>query len=125
MRSIPFAIFIFSFSFSAFGQDLWVVSNDPSYTQAHFDNIQEAVDSASHGDKIYVAGSNTPYDLFEIDKKLHLIGTGFWKIENGVMDENVDHTRIDNSIYVKAGGDSSIVEGFSALRLVVDDADHV
>lgn len=65
-------------------QNLWTVSNAIGNQIADFDNIQEAIDFASTGDKIYVVGSTIDYDSATLDKKLHIIGFGAWFIENDI-----------------------------------------
>lgn len=92
-------------------QNLWVVSNDPSY-DADFDNVQTAVDSAASGDKIYVHGSPTPYPSFSVSKKLHLIGSGYWKSENMIPDLNLNSTIINPNVVFQSGSSGSIFEGF-------------
>lgn len=99
-------------------QNTWVVSNDPSFGAADFDNIQEAVDSASTGDKIYVHGSVSQYASFTIDKKLHLIGSGRWKTENMILDENPNWTYVVGAINVASGSQHSIIEGFSFANVI-------
>lgn len=102
-------------------QNTWTVSNDPSF-DADFDNIQEAVDSAEAGDKIYVHGSPNPYTGFTIDKRLHLIGAGYFKIENNIQDENTNSSYVDGNIAINA--DSVLIEGFLLLQATID-ADNV
>lgn len=52
------------------------VSNDPS-NPAQFNTIQAAINASSHGDTIYVNGSQFVYADFQINKRLVIIGAGY------------------------------------------------
>ena len=104
---------------SVTAQSTWVVSNDPGFAAADFDNLQEAIDTASAGDKIYVHGSSITYEgAFTIDKKLHLIGSGYYKAENDIQDDNLQRTALRYGVlnvpvvHFMPGSDSTIFEGF-------------
>ena len=92
-------------------QNLWVVNNDPSFMGEDFDNLQTAIDSASPGDKIYVMGSPNTYSGIVVNKRVHLIGNGYWRVDNMIEGPNGNHSHIDD-FRVVASGDSSIIEGF-------------
>ena len=103
-------------------QQIWIVSNEPGYATADFDNVQEAIDSASAGDKIYVLGSVTDYEIFLVDKRLHLVGSGYWKSENGIQTQNLLPTKIyghSSVASISIVADSCIVEGFQAGNISI------
>lgn len=52
------------------------VSNDP-VVPAQFAAVQDAIDAAYPGDTILIAGSDVSYGVFNINKRLTLIGTGY------------------------------------------------
>jgi hypothetical protein len=124
-NSILLTLFLIStVSELCLSQNTWTVSNDPSFS-ADFTIVQDAVASASAGDKIYVYGSATQYNGFTVDKKLHMIGSGYWKTENMIMDQNTNHTRISPNISLLPGSDGSIIEGFFVADDIIIDADTI
>ena len=107
-------------------QQIWIVSNEPGYSPAQFNNIQEAIDSASHGDLIYVHGTSTPYGgNFSSNKKLHIVGPGFWKSENGIQTTNVNPANFTGDFTLLPGSDSSIVEGIIVKEFLVHSSNVV
>lgn len=113
------------FTLTTEAQNIWIVSNDPGFLTADFDTIQNAIDSAAAGDKIYVHGSVTPYFSFTLDKKLHIIGPGFWKTENDIPDENPFSAEVLDTVKILTGADSCIIEGMYLLGPLNIAADHV
>lgn len=59
------------------------VNNSPD-SAADYNNVQAAIDAATAGDTIYVAGSNAPYPNFNVDKELTVFGSGYFSNETGV-----------------------------------------
>ncbi len=51
---------------------------------AQFSGVQAAIDAASPGDIILIAGSPTYYGTFDIYKELHFVGVGYFLGTNGV-----------------------------------------
>ena len=121
LRMFVFPVWIAT-SLSISAQNLWTVSNQGG-ANADFTNIQAAIDAASPGDKIYVHGSPTAYSPFIISKKLHLVGSGWWKPQNNIPDDNLNPTSVSGmnslaSIQIEA--DSAIVEGFHLVWLQIE-----
>ena len=105
-------------------QNIWIVSNEPGYTPADFDNIQSAIDSASQGDLIYIHGTASVYSENPIlDKKLHIIGPGYWTTLNGIDQLNTNSANT-GTINIGPGSDSTIIEGIVCTGMDLD-ADHV
>ena len=124
-RSLILTVLVF-ISLGVPAQNLWIVSNQGG-ANADFTNVQAAINAASPGDKIYVEGSPTPYGVFNVNKKVHLIGAGFWKPQNNIPDPNVYSTRINSNNFDPAviiSADSAIVEGFDIVWLEIS-GDHV
>ena len=63
---------------------LRVNNTDPSSPYA---TLNDAVEAASDGDTIMVEGSSINYGDITINKKLVLIGPGYWLRENGIVTE--------------------------------------
>jgi len=98
------------------------VSNNPA-NPAQFTEIQEAINAASDGDTIYVAGSNINYGNVLVNKRVVLIGAGY--VVTGANARTVV-TQIDISSTVDNGGGSgSIITGFIAEGNLVGDPDQI
>lgn len=74
-----FLLLLFS-SFQFLQGKIWTVDNKPN-SSANFTDLQTAIDSASAGDTLMVAGSNDSYGEINVTKKLVLFGAGY-KIDN-------------------------------------------
>lgn len=97
------------------------VSNNPA-NPAQFTEIQEAINAASDGDTIYVAGSATAYGNLRVDKRLVIIGDGH--TPNGGANDNTTVGRIDiTSDADDAGGSGSVIVGFLITGDVQGDND--
>ncbi|MBK9255783.1 MAG: hypothetical protein IPM42_09875 [Saprospiraceae bacterium] len=78
MRTSIFRFFIFLLFISVYNTTyatVWTVSNDPA-RPAQFTTITAAVNAASPGDTLRIAGSNTTYDVPTLYFKLVFIGEG-------------------------------------------------
>ena len=80
-------------------------------SSAPYSDLQAAVDAANAGDTIMVDGSNTAYDKTTIDKRLVLIGPGFWVNENGLVDEAAPAAKA--LFLIKRAAAGTVIEGFS------------
>lgn len=80
-------------------------------SSAPYSTIQAAVDAANEGDTIMVDGSNTDYEKTTIDKRLVLIGPGFWINENGLVDEAAPAAKA--LFLIKRAAAGTVIEGFS------------
>ncbi|MBV6405820.1 MAG: T9SS type A sorting domain-containing protein [Flavobacteriales bacterium] len=67
----------------------WTVSNDVQ-APAQFTALQQAIDSASAGDTLLVAGTGLSYGNIVVDKPLHLVGEGYWPDDAATMVEQLD-----------------------------------
>lgn len=110
-------LILFPFSSSA---TKWRVNNNPTYTNgcSHcFSELQDAVDntSVSQGDTIYVEASTAVYAPTTINKKLVIIGTGYFLNEN-VLPSPLQHNALAatvSSITFVAGSDYSVLKGIA------------
>ena len=118
--SIKMAVFflLFSFCFTSVHATVHTVSNR-SEMDADFTQITDAIAAASAGDTIYVHGSQTTYSNFTVDKKLHIIGPGYYlgdmPAENGIY-ETEPHMAVVSTATFNAGAEYSVIEG---MRLTV------
>jgi hypothetical protein len=95
------------FAFISLRSTVLTVSNNPD-NPAQFSSLQAAIDSASVGDTIMVAGSSTSYGNASLNKKLHLIGKGYRSSE----DSDFKFVSVILTLQCNTGSDSTIVEGF-------------
>lgn len=56
-------------------------------SSAPYASINDAVNAATEGDTIMVEGSSLPYGDVTINKRVVLIGPGYWLKENGIVTE--------------------------------------
>ncbi len=93
------------FSITCYGTD-WTVSNNPNLP-AQFTTIQEAVDAATSGDRVFVHSSPNFYVGFKVsDKKLDIIGEGYSGSKSTIINLG------GHVIYFSAGSDGSTIVGF-------------
>jgi len=83
-----------------YGQHLIRVNNDPA-ADADYTTLQAANDDALPGDTIYVEGSPASYAGATIDKKLIIIGPGYFLADNdstqaNVLDAKINHLNLIN-----------------------------
>ena len=78
-----------------------VVNSGAPYT-----SISDALSAAAEGDTIMLDGSKTTYSIntgSTIDKKVVLMGPGYWRTENGIIQEGANPATIGN-IKFRANG---------------------
>lgn len=99
-------VFIFLLALSLNGYStVWRVNN---HTNIHsdFKTLQEAINGASDSDTLYLEGSSTSYGDGVLNKKLVIIGTGYWLNENNFTQANKDAVTV-NRIQFQAGSQGS------------------
>ena len=85
---------------AAHAKTLRVNNVDPS---APYATITAAVNAASDGDSIMVEGTSKDYDETTLDKKVVLIGPGYWLRENGIGTEAAQSANIQSIITTQEG----------------------
>ena len=90
----------FLFTIGAYANILRVNNVDSS---APYASIAAAVTAAVDGDTIMVEGSTVDYDETTINKRLVILGPGFWLRENGITTESAQSANI-NGITTTEGG---------------------
>lgn len=93
------------------------VSNVSGST-APYSTIEDALAAAAEGDTIMLDASAKDYGKIKIDKRIALIGPGYWLQENGIIQEGGGRSWFDNTITVEASG--VILQGlYIAYNVVV------
>lgn len=70
---------------------------------APYSTIDAAVNAATEGDTIMVDGTSVDYDATTIDKRLVVIGPGYWLRENGISTEMANAASIQEITTTKEG----------------------
>jgi hypothetical protein len=78
------------------------VSNVSGST-APYSTVQDAMTAAADGDTIMLEASAISYGGIKIEKRIVLIGAGYWLQENGITHEGGNFTRVDG-VEVQASG---------------------
>lgn len=96
--------------------DTWRVNNNPLYTDGcdHcFSQLQDAVNSTmvSPGDTIHIEASTLEYEGVDIDKKLVIIGPGYFLDENNGLQQNQLHATVAGDINLNAGSEGTVLIG--------------
>jgi hypothetical protein len=93
---------------------IWRVNNYPGIN-ADFTNLQEAINGANEGDTIYVEGSPFTYtplgDNFTINKRLIIIGPGYFLGDNDTTLYNNASAKIHSIMKFIEGSEGSIFQG--------------
>jgi len=88
---------------------VWRVNNRNN-VNADFTTLQDAIDGASSGDTLYIGNSVTSYGNGTLDKKLTIIGAGYWLEENDTTQAYEEYSRVGQLVF-NAGSQGSIVQG--------------
>lgn len=92
-------------------------------SSAPYSTINAAVTAAADGDTIIVEGTSVDYEPATLDKRVVLIGPGYWLRENGIATESSQAASL-SEINVKAEG--CVVMGFTVnVQLLINAAKTV
>ncbi len=105
------AILLMCLSWLGANATSWRVNNNPAIN-ADFSTFQEAHDAASPGDTIYVEGTgqDNHYGAVVIDKKLVVIGPGYFLLENDSTQANQLVARV-RTITINPGAEGTEIYG--------------
>ena len=106
-----------------YGQHLIRVNNTAG-TDADYTTLQDANDNAVSGDTIYVEGSTTNYAGANMDKKLTIIGPGYFLTKNDSTQANGLDAKFNGYIYFNTGSANSVITGI-ALGSISIKADNI
>ncbi len=94
---------------------VWRVSSrviDGIAVDADFNTLQDGIDGASSGDTLYLMGSKNSYGTGIFEKKLVVIGPGYWLTENQHTQAITDTARV-GSLTFNDGSQGSKVQGLA------------
>lgn len=117
MKLLAFLLCI-SFANISFAKS-WRVNNNPEI-KADFLTLADAHISANDGDTIYLEPSLKCYDGFSWNKRLVLIGTGFFLSENFVVENNIQSAVVCGDITFVQGSEGSVMMGISMWNNTVN-----
>ncbi len=114
MKTIIITILLF-FTASGVFAKIWRVNNNSIYTNGCincFSSLQDVNNSTSvlPGDTIHLEASGTNYNVTTVNKKLVIIGTGYFLNENGSLQQNLV-TGIVKGIKLDPGSEGTILTG--------------
>ena len=92
---------------------------------APYTDIPAAISAATEGDTIMVDGSITKYSsstTLVINKKVVLMGPGYWRTENGIIQEGANNATIYN---IRFSAEGSTIVGFVIDGTVSVSAAHI
>ena len=107
------------------GQNIINVNNIGSNT-GDYTTLQEAVDSASAGDVIYLYPSSTSYGSATINKQVTIIGPGYWVQSNpslGILTYIANG--VADNITLMAGADGTYITGVDFNYLSMEGVNNV
>lgn len=102
--------FIFFGLITTSNAQVWRLNNIPGVDADFTTTLQNAVDSVSDGDTIYVEPSSDGYGDAIITKKVILIGSGYLKNYNDSTQANLSDSRV-GELYFSSGSQGSKVSG--------------
>lgn len=108
MKKILFVLVAASMTMAAQAKILRVSNVESS--SAPYKSISAAISAAEEGDTIMVDASSTSYGGFAIQKRVVLLGPGYWLQENGIIQEGGSQAIADGiTIYAKG----AVVKGMT------------
>jgi len=107
-----------------YGQHLIRVNNDPA-ADGDYLTLQAANDNALPGDTIYIEGSPANYAGANIDKKLIIIGPGYFIADNDSTQRNVLDAEISSTLSFNTGSKGSKVSGLIISQINIQDDEIV
>lgn len=110
MKNSYALLFILLISASSLQATIWRVNNQSTST-AVFTTVQAAIDSdlVSNGDTILIEGSAQTYAGFDVDKRLVIIGSGYFLNENPKTSLDGIHSIIQGDANFNTGSEGSVL----------------
>lgn len=103
---------------------IWYVNNN-SGLQADFTDIPLAILVANTGDTLYIGGSSISYTGITLQKKLCIIGPGYFLDENPGSPYSTLSATISTRIYCKPGSEGSIFTGLILRKGIAIQTDSI
>jgi hypothetical protein len=103
---------------------IWTVSPRPG---ADFATLTAAVGSASvlSGDTLLVSGAAGAYASVNINKKLTILGPGYFLGENTGLQADTNAASVSGNVTIQSGGAGTTIMGLRFLNSLYVDADNV
>lgn len=109
MKHFYLLLLLCAFSWGARGKVLVVDNNEG--TGAEYRTINEAINSASNGDSIYVHASAKDYGNISVNKKISLFGPGHYPESTGYLPAEL------LTVTLKNGSSGSLITGFRVRKI--------
>ena len=93
-------------------------------SSAPYSDLQVAVDAASAGDTIMVDGSVTDYGTITISKTIVLIGPGYWRVENGLIEEGAS-SAVVSKVTIEETAEGTVLKGLETNGEISVNAPNV
>src|SRR5215217_1034910 len=87
---------------------IWRLNNNTGIT-ADFTNIQAAHDGAGSGDTLHVEGSPTSYGSLTWNKKLVIIGPGYFLDQNADLQAHILSAKLDGITFYSESAGSEVM----------------
>ncbi|MFC2130960.1 hypothetical protein ACFLSQ_05960 [Bacteroidota bacterium] len=103
-----------------------IITVDKIAFQGDYTNLQDAYDAANSGDTLYVYPYAEPYYDITINKRIIIIGSGGWKIdENTTLTTKISYVDDVNAFMIfSTGSEGSVIKGFDGFfwaKIYVDN----
>ena len=95
--------------------------NNTTGSGAPYTTINDALEVAETGDTIMVDGSNTNYGNVAIDKRIVLIGPGYWRTENGISAEGAVDAQL-GTVTLSTTAEGTVLRGLHMTGTVKVDS---
>ncbi|TAL59713.1 MAG: hypothetical protein EPN85_08790 [Bacteroidetes bacterium] len=105
------SIFAITCSLSLFASAKVITVNNNTNSPGQYISLQQAIDSASAGDTIYVHGSATSYGSVNVKKRLNFFGTGHKPNKSNTLVSEIGNITLDSTITV-SGASGTRISGF-------------
>ncbi len=123
MKKLSLTLIILAAILFAANAKSWRVNNTPGI-DADFTSLNAARDSASVGDTLYIEGSATSYGSFDLNKKLVLIGPGYFLTENDTSQAQ-KQMAILGQTWIRSAAAGSVVTGLYVAGYILNQASNV
>lgn len=98
---------------------VWRLNNIAGVDADFTSTLQDAIDNVSDGDTIHVEQSPFSYGAATIDKKVTLIGAGYWLSENDSTQANIEKSIVEELIF-NMGSEGSGIMGLYCYKVFPD-----
>lgn len=90
--------------------------NNTTGSGAPYTKVDDALKAAETGDTIMIDGSNNGYGNITVNKKVVLMGPGFWRSENGVSGQGESDATL-GTITINSAAQGSVIRGLKVENI--------